>query len=729
MGVFPQRAARGLHTTRSTADFLTTFSNTPQNPSIQSSDIQTLASSQHIYTKYTITPYTNTASRSRVSRWSTSSAAPTTAPRNQQGSLSPDSLLMSGALPILTESTPDSIEWSPTYNGPRTAYSMLAAIHQQLRRKRTSTKRWAKRVVPKIRSVFSFGKKRSSLSSSTSHRSSTRSRRSVRRSTRMTSVFVQPPTPSGVFGHQLEVADGITNSVHNSADAPDVVKTSPSGKRYSVHQHAGPSSELVHTRRSVLIAHPRVSAVIPELPTPMTTSSVGSRDSWGAGDEKRFSSSSATSGSDGASSLNMAGQVNPKDMYRDSLRDSQMEGSTEDYRQFRNKIDGVSVPSRDMTESSTTLPFIPKTPSLTDDDSSDWESICSTESDTTDNRTQALQTLTSNAAASASCPDNLHFGSSQPPINPESLLRRPATTGGSVVYLPYSDCFAPFDPYNEQQAAPPTLPTTHDTPRSLSTPSTPTFLAGSGTHKDHYSHIESGNFDAYGTSRPSTPTFFADPAAHRDHYSRVESVAFDAPPPRPANPTPDNQPSSSSTEPPQQTKPREFQIKRKPLPASYKPVTVAVAGTKPAPDLNKTLPDIPSKSDPKRYTHGIVPAQYLAPPPAPAPVAAPARAPAQAPARLSMVDNGYPTLPRHNGQQQPARDSAVSLLEGRAAYQVRTLSPAEAKVKREEERERAERADRACRAERRRREEVGEMREGKVMRITRVWATKVNCYK
>ncbi|KAK1067673.1 hypothetical protein LTR74_006147 [Friedmanniomyces endolithicus] len=667
-----------------------------------------------------------------VSRWSTSSAAPTTAPRTQQGSLSPDSLLMSGALPIPTESTPDSMEWSPTYNGPETPYSRLAAVHRQFQRKRTSTKRWAKRVVHKLRSVFSFGKKRSSLSSSTGHRSSTRSRRSVRRSTRMTSVFVQPPTPSGVFHHQPEVADGITNSVHNSADAPDVVKTSPSGKRYSVHQHAGPSSELVHTRRSVLIAHPRVSAVIPELPTPMTTSSAGSRDSWGAGDEKRFSSSSATSGSDGASTLNMAGQVNPKDMYRDSLRDSQMEGSTEDYRMFRNRIDGVTVPSRDMTESSSSLPFIPKTPSLTDDDSSDWESIGSTESDSTDNRTQALKTLTSNAAASASCPDSLHFGSSQPTIKPESPLRRPATTGGSVVYLPYSDCFAPFDPYNEQQAAPPTLPWNQDAPRSLSTPSTPTFLADADTttHKNNYAHIESGNFDAYSPSRPSTPTFFADPAAHRDHYSRVESVAFDAPPPRPANPTPDDRPSSSSTEPPQQTKPREFQIKRKPLPSTYKPVTVAVAGTRPAPDLNKTLPAIPSKSDPKRYTHGIVPAQYLATPPAPAPVAAPAPTPAPAPARLSMVDNGYPTLPRHNGKQ-PARDSAVSLLEGRAAYQVRTLSPAEAKVKREEERERverAERADRAYRAERKRGEEGVEVKEGKLMRITRVWATKVNCY-
>ncbi|KAK1817687.1 hypothetical protein LTR12_007888 [Friedmanniomyces endolithicus] len=661
-----------------------------------------------------------------VSRWSTSSAAPTTAPRTQHSSLSPDSLLMSGALTIPTESTPNTVEWSPTYDGPETPYSKLAAVHKQFRRKCTSTKRWAKRVVRKIRSVFSFGKKRSSLSSSTSHRSSTRSRRSVRRSTRMSSVFVQPPTPSGVFGPQLKATDGSADTVRSSADAPNVVKTSPSGKRYSVHQHAGPSSELVHTRRSVLIAHPRVSAVIPELPTPMsTTSSAGSRDSWGAGDEKHFSSSSAGSGSDGAPSLNMTGQVNPKDMYRESLRYSQMEGSTEAYRMFRNKIDGVKAPSRpssETTESSTMLPFIPKTPSLTDDDSSDWESISSTESDTTDNRSQALRTLTSNAAASASCPDDLQFASSQPTIKPESLLRRPATTGGSVVYLPYSDCFAPFDPYNEQQAASPALPTTHDTPRSLSTPSTPTFLANAdaATHKDNYAHVESGNFDAYSTSRPTTPTFFADPATHKDHYSRVEFVAFDAPPPHPANPTPDDQPPSSSTP---QTKPREFKIKRKPLPSTYKPVLV-VAPTKPAPDLNKALPDEPSNSDPKRYTHGIVPARFLPPTPALAPTPAPAPAPAlaPAPARLSMVDNGYPTLPRNNGKQ-PARDSAVSGLEGRAVYQVRTLSPAEAKVKRREERDRVGRAERSWR------EEVGEVREGRIVRITRVWAKKVNCYE
>ncbi|KAK0923912.1 hypothetical protein LTR91_007378 [Friedmanniomyces endolithicus] len=673
-----------------------------------------------------------------VSRWSKSLAAPTTASRTQQGSLSPDPLLMSGALPMPTESTPQSIEWSPTYDGPETPYSKLAAVHKQFRRKCTSTKRWAKRVVRKIRSVFSCGKKRSSLSSSTSHRSSTRSRRSVRRSTRISSVFVQPPTPSGVFGPQLKATDGSADTVRSSADAPNVVKTSPSGKRYSVHQHAGPSSELVHTRRSVLIAHPRVSAVIPELPTPMsTTSSAGSRDSWGVGDEKHFSSSSAGSGSDGAPSLNMTGQVNPKDMYRDSLRYSQKEGTAEDYRQFRNKIDGVKAPSRPSSETinnSTMLPFIPKTPSLTDDDSSDYESVFSTGSDTTDNRSQALQTLTSNAAASVSCPDDLHFGSSQPTIKPESLLRRPATTGGSVVYLPYSDCFAPFDPYNEQQAASPALPTTHDTPRSLSTPntpSTPSFLADAdtATHKDHYSHIESGNFDAPGISRPTTPTFFANPAAHRDHYDRVESVAFDAPPPRPANPTPDNQPPSSSTPPslPQQTNPRTFQIKRKPLPSTYKPVVVAVAATKPAPDLNKALPDVPSDSDPKRYTHGVVPALFL--PPSPAPAVAPA--PAPTPARLSMVENGYPTLPRNNGKQ-PARDSAVSVLQGRAVYQVRTLSPAEAKAKRDEERERErerERVERAGRAERSRREEVGEVREGRIVRMTRVWARKVNCYK
>ncbi|KAK0948052.1 hypothetical protein LTR29_000576 [Friedmanniomyces endolithicus] len=660
-----------------------------------------------------------------VSRWSTSSAAPTTAPRTQQTSLSPDSLLMSGALPTPPESTPNTVEWSPTYNGPPTPYSMLAAIHKQFHRKCTVTKRWAKGVARRVRSVFSVGKKRSSLSSSTSHRSSTRSRRSVRRSTRMTSVFVQPPTPSGVFGPQLEADNGSINTVRSSADAPNVIKTSPSGKRYSVHQHAGPSSELAHTRRSVLIAHPRVSAVIPELPTPMSTSSADSRDSWDAGNEKRFSSSSAASASDGASSLDMTGQVNPKDMYRNSLRDSQMKGSTEDYRMFRNKIDGVKTPSRpnsETIEKCTTLSLIPKTPSLTDDNDSDRESVLSTEANTTDIRSQVLQTLTSNAAASVSCPDNLHFGSSQPITNPETFLRRPATTGGSVVYLPYSEGFEPFNPYDEPRAATPGLLMTRDVPRSLSTPSTPTFSADAdtATHKGNYARIESGNFDAYGTNGPTTPTFFADPATHRDHYSHVESGVFDALPPRPANPTPDNQPPSSSIP---QKKASEFQIKRKPLPSTYKPVVVA-APVKPAPDLNKPLPDEPSDWDPKRYTHGIVPAQFLAPNPAPAP----ALAPAPAPARLSMVDNGYPELPR-NRNAQSARDSAVSLLEGRAVYQARTLSPAEEKTKRREERDRAERAERDRRAEMGKREEVKEVKEGRMMRITRVWAEKVNCYK
>ncbi|TKA77247.1 hypothetical protein B0A55_06147 [Friedmanniomyces simplex] len=475
----------------------------------------------------------------------------------------------------------------------------------------------------------------------------------------------------------------------SSVSIPSVLKTTPSGNRYTLHEHKGPGSEPAPTRRSVLIMHPATSAVMPEPPTPMSFTTVGSNDSWDEGDERHFSSSSSGGVSDCASSLDLTGQVNPRNMFAVSFLGTQMEGSTEAYQAFINNVDGFKaklkarniLPTQpsgsETTKSSSALPFISKTPSLTSDDSSHRDSVASTESEREDNRAQALQALTGNATATTPFPDALQPGRSHRSIQGKPLASRPASAGGSALYFSFTDGFGPFNPYNEPQSPPPALQTADTAPPSSTRPSTPHF-ADTETHRKHYTAVESGLFDAY-SSRPSTPTHFVDTATHREHYSRIESGIFDfatpsssssqSPPSCPANPTPDDRtPSfllpaslhtSSSPSPspsPSQVKPRPHQIKRKPV--------HAVNYSKPL-DLNKPLPAVPSATHPKRFTNAKVPASFTTNGVVPAP--------------LVMNENGFPIMARSKQQQQqPGRDSGVSRFGG-AMHESRTVGAGEGK--------------------------------------------------
>ncbi|TKA58143.1 hypothetical protein B0A55_12688, partial [Friedmanniomyces simplex] len=260
------------------------------------------------------------------------SAAPTTAPQTEH-----QPFLMSGALPATADSTPQTIPWSPSYVSPTPISSRPTSVHKQLRRsKRTAAKQWAKRVARTLRNAISFGKKRSTETASFNHRSSTRSRLSVRRSKRMTGSFLPSTTASQDFAYQLPAVGGSATDVRSSVSIPSVLKTTPSGNRYTLHEHKGPGSEPAPTRRSVLITHPATSAVMPEPPTPTSFTTVGSNDSWDEGDERHFSSSSSGGVSDCASSLDLTGQVNPRNMFAVSFLGTQVEGSAEAYQAFIN---------------------------------------------------------------------------------------------------------------------------------------------------------------------------------------------------------------------------------------------------------------------------------------------------------------------------------------------------------------------------------------------------------
>ncbi|KAK4903238.1 hypothetical protein LTR27_000166 [Elasticomyces elasticus] len=514
----------------------------------------------------------------------------------------------------------------PNQNEPVMTGNRSAPVQKQNRRtKRSAVKGWAKRMAKTLRNALHLKSKRSPTKSRSTKfekspiRSSPSARRSIsNRLTRMTHHHttkpIRPappePTTSQLFGS-------------SAISLPEVITTSPSGKRYTIHSYAGPSSpelEPLPIRQSVRIAHPATSAVMPVPPSP----SVASVDSWDEGDENHFSISSSNMPTPSDELPNF---VDPKKIFRMSFQGAQIEGTSKDFDRFVNNLDGFkqkleACKITETTDSSAALPYISKTPSPTEDDASDWETIASVDTQTTENRDQnpeqTLQVLMGNAEANYSCPSILQPGKPQTQVQRKPLVHRPATTGTSGLYVSFKEgafgAFNPFDPETPKRAS--TTPS--DSSERLSTPN---FFATTEQHRAHVNRVESCVFDE--PSRPSTPDFAGESLTHRQRL-QIESGMFDsyfANSPRSSG-APELPVSPPS--PPQAVKPLPHQIKRKPINFS-KPL-----------DVNKTLPLIPSIRDPKRYTYGVVP------PP------------------LAMNHSGYPVMAR-------VRDSEVSA-SGRAMY-------------------------------------------------------------
>ncbi|KAK3623901.1 hypothetical protein LTR56_021357 [Elasticomyces elasticus] len=519
---------------------------------------------------------------------------------------------------------------------------------QNRRGKRSAVKGWAKRMAKTLRNAFSFSsktKKSPTKSRSTkfeksplgSSKRSSISQRLTRMTHHHTNKPIRPtlplPTTSQLFGSSSAIS------------LPEVITTSPSGKRYTIHSYAGPSSpelEPAPIRQSVRIAHPATSAVMPVPPSP----SVASVDSWDEGDEKHFSISSSNmpTPSDELTSF-----VNPKQIFRMSFQGTQIEGTSEDFDRFMNNLDGfkkqvearITAPASETTDSSA-LPYISKTPSLTDDDASDWETITSVDTETKENRDQTLQVLMGNAEANYSCPSILQPGKPQPPVQRKPLVHRPATIGTSGLYVSFKEgafgAFDPFDPETPKRAS--TTPSD-----STDRPSTPKFFATTEQHRAHVNRVESCVFDE--PSRPSTPDYSGDSVTHRQ-LSQVESGLFYFAPNSPRSSGAPELPVSPPS-PPQTVKPLPKQIPRKAVNYS-KPLA-----EKPLIDVNKALPLVPSPRNPKRYTDGVVP-----------PV-------------LTMNDSGFPVMAR-----KAVRDSEVPASRS-AMYKQRTLSADEMKIKKRAE--------------------------------------------
>ncbi|KAK5678917.1 hypothetical protein LTS10_008572 [Elasticomyces elasticus] len=534
---------------------------------------------------------------------------------------------------------------------PRTMPS--TPVQKQNRRsKRSAVKGWAKRMAKTLRNALAFSSKtkksptkcRSTKFEKSPIRSSSSARRSIsNRLTRMahhhTTKSIRPappePTTSQLFGSSSAIS------------LPEVITTSPSGKRYTIHSYAGPSSpelEPVPIRQSVRIAHPATSAVMPEPPTPASVDSRASIDrrasidSWDEGDEARFSYSSSSNTPTPSDELTSF--VNPKKIFRMSFQGAQIEGTSEDFDRFINNLDDFKLKLEAAkiaeTTDSSALPYISKTPSLTDDDASDWETITSVDTETKENRDQTLQVLMGNAEANYSCPSILQPGKPQTPVQRKPLVHRPATIGTSGLYVSFKEgafgAFNPFDPATSKRAS--TTPSD-----SSDRPSTPKFFATAEQHRAHVDRVESCVFDE--PSRPSTPDFSGESLTHRQ-LLQIESGMFDS------YFAPNSSRSSGAPKLPVSPPSPPQQIKRKPINFS-KPIS------KPPVDINKTLPLIPSPRNPNRYTNGVVP-----------PV-------------LTMNDSGFPVIVR-----KAVRDSEVSP-SGRAMYQQRTVSADEMKL-----RERAE---------------------------------------
>ncbi|KAK5711350.1 hypothetical protein LTR17_018417 [Elasticomyces elasticus] len=544
---------------------------------------------------------------------------------------------------------------TPQKKEPVMTSNRSAPVQKQNRRtKRSAVKGWAKRMAKTLRNALAFSSKskkpptksRSTKFEKSPIRSSSSARRSIsHRLTRMTHHHttkpIRPappePTTSQLFGSSSAIS------------LPEVITTSPSGKRYTIHSYAGPSSpelELMPIRQSVRIAHPATSAVMPEPPTPASMDSQASIDrresidSWDAGDEARFSYSSSSNSNMPTPSDELTSFPDPKKVFRMSFQGTQIEGTSDDFHNFLNNLDGFKqkyeaqkIAAASETTDSSALPYISKTPSLTEDDALDWETINSVDN----HRSETLQVLMGNTEANYSCPSILQPGKPQTPVQRKPLVHRPATTGTSGLYVSFKDgafgAFNPFDPATPKRAS--TTPSD-----SSERPSTPKFFATTEQHKAHVNRVESCVFDE--PSRPSTPDFSGESLTHRQ-LSLIDSGIFDsyfAPSSPRSNGAPELPVSPPS--PPQAVKPLPQQIKRKPV----KPVNFS----KPLVDVNKTLPLIPSIRDPKRYTYGIVPAPLT-------------------------MNSGYPVMAR-----KAVRDSEVSA-SGRAIYQQRTLSADEMKIK------------------------------------------------
>lgn len=428
-------------------------------------------------------------------------------------------------------------------------------------------------------------------------RSSMRSRRSA---TRMTTS----PTPQPVTTQPTDTA-GPTDS-QRSSDQPSIVKTSPSGKRATIHSYIGPVSEPDPIQRSVRIAFPATTAVVSAPGTPFTASTFSSSgNAAGVTDDVSRPDFNSLQAAPGVADF--GGQVDPLHLFRTSYLGVKIEGNPEMFQQLCDNIDGlpkklraagVPISQRPQPDrSSQSLPYIPKTPTLSFDSDADVEAGGKSRRD--QHRSAALAALESPALVAPTAtadqtdhPDSLlpcQLPVKQRPVNLSGL--RPATTGG--LYLAYP---RRFNPFNDALTSPITAGAARPSNRDSGESSTPSF-ADTHTHSQHYNRVESGIFDSpvSGPPRPANPEPPARLSEDCAYFAAnsPESGGAAVPPPNPPSP-----PTTSAG-------PATQQIKRKP---------VAAARTAPnfsrprAADTYKSLPPAPGPADPRRFTNGVVPA-------------------------------------------------------------------------------------------------------------------------
>ncbi|KAK5112011.1 hypothetical protein LTR62_004545 [Meristemomyces frigidus] len=444
----------------------------------------------------------------------------------------------------------------------------------------------------------------------------------------------------------------------------NIMTTSPSGKRLTIHEgQAAPTHSKPRDRKRTTIryAHPVVSAMVPNLPTPTKSSfsSKKSSHSFANGDEKRFSGT--TDNSDMRSALDFDGKlanpIDPRKVFRKSSYLADNTGET--YARFICDLDGLphalASKAGNVRSSSSASPYLAFRSLASRDESTDDEEVVQR------NRSAALAALAGDAGVDESNinaptdlpsaarwrtapPQTLLPGQKLPPHPAPSVRKRPAaqrkhmSTGG--LYLAYTGM---FNPYNSQEELvfPPTAPRPASFSGSSnysSRPSTPSTFADAKTHKQHYSRIESGMFDSPTTKntsrsdRSETPDF--PPSAHHGrHYARVESGVFDnhktfsfAHPraaPQPPQTMPLRPPAPAPASPdPTQSRAQLTQVRRKPVGASLVP---AAQSTKHLSQLVRLEEEGEGETSTTTRTRGSMVVQ---------------------PRRIRMNENGFPIVGR-----------------------------------------------------------------------------------
>lgn len=491
---------------------------------------------------------------------------------------------------------------------------------------RTSSRSSARKSARKSKSSFVMPSEHATLRPTVSRNSSVRSRRSAfgRRTAQMS------PTRAA-------------NSKASSSQ-PSIVLSSPSQKRYTIHEYAVPGGQVPSVplvsavagakpkkTKSLRLSHPAVTHIIPTPPSPLTPATPevprDSEDSWSTVDsEDLYDSPRPVTPASSPTASEFRGQVNPKQLFTVSFQGRQIEGSKADFNKLKATLDGLrlsddSLPSmRSLSgkAKSSNLPYVSQSPSLSLETVGGAEEEAKTE----ERRASALAALEGLYPAVVQAdaiitsiardhPFSLQAGQTQAPTRPAMLQRH--TVAGPLKFQPYT---ADLNPW------------------------------GDASHPAKHGKSSAGNGSASTDSdsqRPSTPSDFADSHTHKAHYNRIESGIFDdlvdmIMPAKPAAPEPparfsfemeatvgaDRHSTGSSTLHYHPSPAKPVIVIREHKGIQRKPVLTAepVARSWPTTSSNKALPIVPKTDDPKRYTNGLVAE------------------------RLTMNDNGYPIIVR-----------------------------------------------------------------------------------